>query len=351
MSESRSRDNRIARVLIVDDSPTMRRLIRAGIDTHPRIQVVGEAGSAREAREAVKALRPDVMTLDVEMPGMSGIEFLERLMRARPMPVIMLSTLTGSGSDASVKALSLGAIDCLEKPRFGAAAETFRQLTDMLLVAADARVKSPGLAAVPAPAPDPSPGAPQWRWNGRWLLIGASTGGVDALETVLRGFPADCPPTLITQHMPAAFLRSFAARLNALVAPSVRIATDGDRPVPGDILIAPGGEHHLRVVPDSQTVQVPIGPKRSGHRPSVDEMFASAVPMGPKIVAAILTGMGRDGAAELLNLRRAGASCIGQDAESCVVYGMPRVAHEIGAVSEQIPLQRIGARLLELASR
>ena len=347
MSESGSGSTRTVRVLIVDDSPTMRRLVRAGIDAHPRIQVIGEAGDAREAREAVKALRPDVMTLDVEMPGMSGIEFLERLMRARPMPVIMLSTMTGAGSDASVKALSLGAVDCLEKPRFGGAAETFKQLTRMVLVAADARVHSP----VRAPAPDRAAGAVPWRWNGRWLLIGASTGGVDALETVLRGFPADCPPTLITQHMPAPFLRSFAGRLNALVAPSVRLAAEGDRPAPGTILIAPGGDHHLRLAPDGQTVQLAAGPKRSGHRPSVDELFGSAVPMARKVVAAILTGMGRDGAAEMLNLRRAGAWCIGQDAETCVVYGMPRVAHELGAVNEQVPLERIGARLLELAAR
>ncbi|MEZ5723092.1 MAG: chemotaxis response regulator protein-glutamate methylesterase [Paracoccaceae bacterium] len=347
MTDLRSTAGRIVHVLIVDDSPTMRRLIRAGIDRHPRIRVVGEAGDAREAREAVKTLRPDVMTLDVEMPGMSGIEFLERLMRARPMPVIMLSTMTRAGSDASVQALSLGAVDCVEKPRFGAAAQTFELLTKMLLVAADARVHSPaGTGAAVRPAPTAG-----WRWNGRWLLIGSSTGGVEALETILRGFPADCPPTLITQHMPAQFLRSFAARLNANLTPTVRIAADGDRPMPGEILLASGGEHHLRIAPDGATLRLVPGPKRSGHRPSVDEMFGSAVPVARNIIAAILTGMGRDGAEELLNLRRAGALCIGQDADSCVVYGMPRVAHDLGAVSEQLALDRIGPRVLELAAK
>ncbi|MCB1356338.1 MAG: chemotaxis response regulator protein-glutamate methylesterase [Maritimibacter sp.] len=347
MNDRHHRRDRRVRVLIVDDSPTMRKLIRAGLAPHPQIEVIGEAGNAREARDAVKALQPDVMTLDVEMPGMSGIEFLERLMRGHPMPVIMFSTLTGAGTDASIKALSLGAVDCLEKPRFGAAVETFAHLTEMLLVAADAQVRRPPRAPVAAPAATAS----GWRWNGRWVLIGSSTGGVEALETVLRNFPADGPPTLITQHMPAQFLRSFAARLNATVAPTVRIAADGDRPAPGCILIAPGDDTHLRIAPDGVTIQVAPGPKRSGHRPSVDEMFGSAVPLARKTIAAILTGMGRDGAAEMLNLRRAGAVCIGQDAASCVVYGMPRVAYDLGAVAEQVPLERIGARLLELAAR
>ncbi|PIE07303.1 MAG: chemotaxis response regulator protein-glutamate methylesterase [Rhodobacterales bacterium] len=334
------------RVLVVDDSPTMRRLIRAGIETHPRIQVVGEAGNAIEARDAVKALQPDVMTLDVEMPGMSGIEFLERLMRARPMPVIMLSTLTGAGSDASVRALSLGAVDCVEKPHFGDARATFEQLTRMLLVAADARVGR-GRAHVARAALPPTGSG--WRWNGRWILIGSSTGGVEALETVLQNFPANCPPTLITQHMPAQFLRSFAARLNATMQPNVRVATDGLRPGAGDVIIAPG-DNHMRLSPGGDSLRLSGAPKRSGHRPSVDEMFGSALPHAQQIIAAILTGMGRDGAEEMLRLRQAGARCIGQNADSCVVYGMPRVAHSLGAVEEQLPLAAIGPRLLELAA-
>ncbi len=338
--------DKILRILIVDDSPTMRRLIRTGIETHPRIQVVGEAGNALEARDAVKALQPDVMTLDVEMPGMSGIEFLERLMRAHPMPVIMLSTLTGAGTDASVQALSLGAVDCIEKPHFGNARTTFEHLTRMLLVAADARVRR---APTPASKTPPTAIRPGWRWNGRWILIGSSTGGVEALENVLRSFPANCPPTLITQHMPAQFLRSFATRLNATMQPNVRIATDGFTPGNGDVVIAPG-DKHLHLSSKDKSLRLSDAPKRSGHRPSVDEMFGSAIPHAQHVIAAILTGMGRDGAEEMLRLRQAGARCIGQDGDSCVVYGMPRVAHSIGAVEEQLPLAAIGPRLLELAA-
>lgn len=347
MQKMRSGQGRVVRVLVVDDSATMRRLIRAGIEPHPRIEVVGEAGNAQHAREGVKSLNPDVMTLDVEMPGMSGIEFLERLMRARPMPVIMLSSMTRAGNDVSVRALSLGAIDCVEKPRFGAAVDTFGQLTKMILVAADARVHGP---APETNVPPPRHGS-HWRWNGRWILIGSSTGGVEALDTVLRTFPKVCPPTLITQHMPMQFLKSFAARLDATVAPTVRIARNGDRPEPGEILIAPGGDEHLRIAPDGVSVRLDPGPKRTGHCPSIDEMFGSAVPFARRAIAVILTGMGRDGAAEMLNLRRAGGHCIGQDESTCVVYGMPRIAHELGAVTEQLPLNRIGWRLLELAAR
>lgn len=344
MSEPTLPRTDVVRVLIVDDSHTMRRLIRAGIETHPRIEIVGEAASATEARDAVKALRPDVMTLDVEMPGMSGIEFLERLMRARPMPVIMLSTLTGAGTEASILALSLGAVDCVEKPRFGAARETFDHLSKLILVAADARIRSPRPRAAPVSAD------PGWTWNGNWILIGSSTGGVEALETVLHGFPAHCPPTLITQHMPEQFLRSFAARLNTNLAPTVRIATDGHLPRPGEVIIAPGGIGHMEIAPDGKALRLVAGPKRSGHRPSVDAMFGSARPHATRMIAAILTGMGRDGAEEMRNLRQAGARCIGQDADTCVVYGMPRVAQELGAVEEQLPLARIGGRLLELAA-
>lgn len=336
---------RAVRVLIVDDSSTMRRLIRSGIEQDPKIKVVGEAANAQEARAAVKALTPDVMTLDVEMPGMSGIEFLDRLMRARPMPVIMFSTLTRAGSEAAVQAMALGAVDCVEKPRFGEARDVFAQLTEKLRVAAAARVGGQRRGAVAGPE-----AAPSRAWNGRWILIGSSTGGVEALETVLGRFPADCPPTLITQHMPAQFLVSFAARLNANVAPTVRLAQQGARPGRGQVLIAPGEAAHLHIAADGQSVVLADSPKRSGHRPSVDEMFASARPHARRMIAAILTGMGRDGAEEMAALRAAGARCIGQDSETCVVYGMPRVAWDLGGVEQQLPLSAIADRLLELAA-
>lgn len=337
----------IARILIVDDSPSMRRLIRTGLEADPRIRVVAEAGNAREAREAVKAQNPDVMTLDVEMPGMNGIEFLERLMRARPMPVIMFSSVTRKSSDAALRALALGAVDCVEKPRFGSAGATFRDLAERLLVAAEAQVGARRTGRAPAA---PRPTGP-WKWNTKWILIGASTGGVEALETVLGSFPANAPPTLITQHMPAPFLASFAARLNATVAPQVRIAAEGDRPAPGEVYIAPGGETHLVIAPDGETLHLLAAPKRSGHRPSVDEMFASAVPFADRMVAALLTGMGRDGAEQLKALRDNGAVCLGQDKGSSVVYGMPRIARELDAVERELPLQEIALELLRRTSQ
>ena len=334
------------RVLIVDDSMTMRRLIRSGIESDPRIEVVGEAANAREARDAVKALEPDVITLDVEMPGMGGLEFLSRLMRARPMPVIMFSSVTAQGSAAALTALSQGALECLEKPRFGSAGKTFRQLTDLLVVAASVRVGPPR----PPCTLLSDTGSAEWQWNGKWILIGSSTGGVEALETVLRRFPADCAPTLITQHMPAPFLSNFASRLNAVVKPTVRLASDGDRAGRGEVLLAPGGETHLVIAPDGVTLRLLDAPKRSGHRPSVDVMFASAVPFADRTVAAILTGMGRDGAEAMRALREQGAVCIAQDRDSCVVYGMPRMAKELGGVDVELPLALIAAELLRCTS-
>lgn len=335
------------RVLIVDDSSTMRRLIRAGIETAPGIEVVGEAGTAREARDAVKALNPDVMTLDIEMPGMDGLEFLSRLMNARPMPVIMFSSLTAKGSEAAVRALSLGAVDCVEKPQRAIASRTFRDLADKLRVAATATVRRPCLTEDRSAAQNQRGRS----WNGKWVLIGSSTGGVEALETILRGFPEDCPPTLITQHMPEQFLISFARRLDASFSPSVRIARDGDRPKRGEVYIAPGGDTHLHIDANSQALRLVEGPKRSGHRPSVDEMMLSAVQFGPKVIAAILTGMGRDGAEGMRELRRAGAVCFGQDEATSVVYGMPRVAKELGGVEREIPLGEIADALLDEVSR
>lgn len=331
------------RVLIVDDSPTMRRLIRTGLETDRRIQVVGEAGNAREARDAVKGLEPDVMTLDVEMPGLDGLQFLERLMRARPMPVVMFSSVTPRGSDAALRALSLGAVDCLEKPRFGSAERTFAHLAETLLVAASARISH-------TRAGDRDGGTPadlsSWRWNGKWVLIGASTGGVEAIETILAGMPANGPPVLVTQHMPAPFLASFAHRLDLAFAPSVRLASDGDRPARGQVFLAPGGDTHLVLDADGQTLRLLAAPKRSGHRPSVDMMFASAVPHARRMVAAILTGMGRDGAEQMRVLRDNGALCIGQDRDTSVIYGMPRAARDAGAVDVELPLERIAASLL-----
>jgi len=328
------------RVLIVDDSPSMRRLIRLGIEADPDIQVVAEAGSAREARDAVNRHSPDVMTLDVEMPGMDGLEFLRRLMMARPMPVVMISSLTDQGSDAAVRALSLGAVDCIGKPRFGSANATFKLLADALRIAAKATVHSMRNCAPPPPSKCN-------QWNGKNLLIGASTGGVEALEAVLSRFPKDCPPTLVTQHMPAQFLVSFVSRLNATTAPSVQLARDGGALERGTVYIAPGGDTHLTFANgDAGHTCLRPGPKTSGHRPSVDELFLSAVPWADRSIAVLLTGMGSDGARGMLALRNNGGFCIAQDKASSVVYGMPRVAAEMGAVDVSLPLSKIADRAL-----
>ncbi|AQR63106.1 chemotaxis response regulator protein-glutamate methylesterase [Brevundimonas sp. LM2] len=337
------------KVLVVDDSPTMRALIIRQLSRDAGIEVIGQAGDPLEARAAIKALNPDVVTLDVEMPNMNGLEFLERLMRLRPMPVIMVSTLTQKGAEATLHALELGAIDCVGKPIGGSNGE-FEDLIEKVHIAASASVKSLGERR-PAPAlrsaDDYAPGADV-------VALGASTGGVEALMTVLQSFPASCPPTVVTQHMPANFTTSFASRLDRICQASVEEATDGAPLCVGKIYLAPGGLTHLRVVRSGGRLVCKLGTDGpvSGHRPSVDALFSSIAEIQPRrSVGAILTGMGRDGAAGLLSMRRQGAATIGQDEATSVVYGMPRAAAEIGALDQQLPLQRIASAILRAAAR
>ncbi|MEG3091497.1 protein-glutamate methylesterase/protein-glutamine glutaminase [Sphingomonas sp. PB1R3] len=331
------------RTLIVDDSPTMRALIAGMLSRDPDIEVVGAANGPHQAREMIKALDPDVITLDVEMPDMNGLDFLERVMRLRPMPVVMLSTLTQAGADTTIRALELGAVECCAKPAAGC---VDRNLVASVKAAAGSRRIR--LNDAPAAAPVPSV---HFEPRAKSLIaIGASTGGVEALIQVLSGFPANCPPTVIVQHMPATFTTSFAARLDRLSQPTVAEARHGQPLLPGHVYLAPGGTHHLeiggsegqyraRLIPDDPT---------SGHRPSVDRLFQSVAKVaGPHAVGAILTGMGRDGAQGLLAMRGQGGFTIGQDKESCVVYGMPGVAQEIGAVARQLTLTRIGPALID----
>lgn len=335
------------RVLIVDDSPTMRAMIASVLKSEQDIEVVGSACDPLEAREAIKALNPDVVTLDVEMPNMNGIEFLERLMRLRPMPVIMISTLTQEGADATLQALELGAVDCIGKPRDGDIRAAFRPLPDMIRAAANSRVRSRN-AAAPTPAPTSN-----FRPNRNLVAIGSSTGGVEALQTVLQTYPANCPPTVITQHMPPVFTRNFAMRLDKTCAPTVCEAEDGMAIQPGHVYLAPGGDAHLKVEGAGSNLRCKLFASGTvnGHRPSVDVLFDSvAAAVGGRAVGVILTGMGRDGAAGLKRMRDAGARTIGQDEASCVVYGMPRAAHELGAVEKQLPLTRISAAVLELCT-
>jgi two-component system chemotaxis response regulator CheB len=336
-----------ARVLVVDDSATMRGLITAVLRSDPDVDVIGQAGDAMEAREAIKQLNPDVVTLDIEMPNMNGLEFLEKIMRLRPMPVIMVSTLTHRGTNATLAALEIGAFDCVSKPQPGDM-RPFGDLAEKVKAAA----RSQRRQVMPSQPVTPPPSVADYRVGRKVVAIGSSTGGVEALIAVLQKFPANCPPTVITQHMPSTFTKSFAERLNRLCAPVVQEATDGARLEIGKVYLAPGGERHLQVVNASAPCcrlleREPV----NGHRPSVDVLFDSVAELaGRNAVGVILTGMGRDGAAGLLKMRHAGARTLGQNEKTSVVYGMPRVAFELGAVEQQLPLNAIGEEILKMTA-
>ena len=330
------------RVLVVDDSATMRAIIANALGRDPGIQVVGQAADPVQARAAIKDLNPDVLTLDVEMPRMNGLDFLERIMRLRPMPVVMVSTLTGRGAEATLRALELGAFDCVAKPATADPA-AFGRLAPMVRAAAGSRVR-PGGVAMGRAAP-----ATNFHPDGRLVAIGSSTGGVEALLTILSKFPANCPPTVITQHMPATFTTSFAQRLDRSCAAEVREATDGAPLAAGQVFLAPGGERHLEVVGHGPwRCRLVAAGTVNGHRPSVDVLFASvAKAAGARALGVILTGMGQDGARGLLQMRQAGARTLGQDEATSVVYGMPRSAFELQAVMKQAPLGAMAGEMLD----
>lgn len=332
------------RLLIVDDSATMRALIRQVVAHDPQIQVVGEACNALEARAAIKSLNPDVITLDIEMPDMSGLDFLDRIMRLRPMPVVMVSDLTRKGADATLRAMELGAVACVGKPSHGAP-DTFEQLPRVIRTAA--RFWHPGLRSVAADRPK-SPAAATAAprpTEVRVVALAASTGGVEALIRVLSELPPDSPPVVVVQHMPQLFTSSFAQRLDRVSPLGVVEATDGLALRRGSAVVAPGGEAHLEIVGQGalRCRLVPDAPT-TGHRPSADRLFQSVASVaGAQAIGAILTGMGTDGARGLLAMRRAGAHTIGQDEATSVVFGMPKAANRMGAVAEQLPLGKVAA--------
>jgi two-component system chemotaxis response regulator CheB len=335
------------RVLVVDDSPTIRRLLTAALQSDPDIEVVGGAPEPAVARQMIKALNPDVITLDVEMPNMNGLEFLEKIMRLRPMPVVMVSTLTQRGTETTLAALELGAVDYFPKPT-----EDFANAIDESAQTLAAKVKAASHAKVRPLEERPRPSEPEDGYHpaNKIVGIGSSTGGVEALIEVLSHFPANCPPTVITQHMPPRFTTTFAERLDRLCRPKVAEASDGAPLLPGHVYVAPGGSTHLEIsrrgTPHCRLV---AGETVSGHRPSVDVLFGSlAREAGHAGVGALLTGMGRDGASGLKAMREAGATTLGQDEASSVVYGMPKVAFELGAVEKQLPLRRIGEEIIRL---
>lgn len=343
------------RVLVVDDSAVVRKLVSDALKADPDIEVVGTAVDPYAARDKIKELNPDVLTLDLEMPRMDGLTFLRIIMEQRPLPVIIMSSLTQRGSDYAFEALRLGAFDVLAKPggpySFG---DLGPQLIARIKATAGARIRRQP-AALPSPATAPRrpapPAAPPARAAGPrrpagrdLIVLGASTGGTEALREVLTHLPGTLPPIAIVQHIPPVFSRTFADRLNELCAFDVREAVDGERLVPGLALVAPGNFHLLvQWHGDHYRARVVGGPPVWHQRPAVDLLFKSAADSGhaPHILAGILTGMGRDGAEGMLRLRERGATTFAQDEASSVVYGMPKAAWECGAAQRQLRLDHI----------
>ncbi len=367
------------RVVVVDDSALVRSMLTEIINRQPDMECIGAAADPFVAREMIRNLNPDVITLDVEMPRMDGIDFLSKLMRLRPMPVVMVSTLTERGAEVTLKALELGAIDFVAKPKIGVA-DGLRQLaddiTDKVRIASKARINRLHLPAAPATtggasiganaatpaartggATAPSPAAkPATTSSGlgrlsteKIIFIGASTGGTEATKEVLSTLPADSPGVVITQHMPPGFTRNYAARLDGLCKISVKEASDGERILPGHAYIAPGGMHlSVERSGANYIARVQDGDPVNRHKPSVEVLFKSAARVvGPNAIGIMLTGMGADGAKAMREMKDAGAYCVAQDEASCVVFGMPREAIAAGAINEVLPLTKIAQHVLD----
>jgi two-component system, chemotaxis family, protein-glutamate methylesterase/glutaminase len=335
------------RVLVVDDSALMRELIGGILSSDPEIEVVGTVSDPYAAREKIKQLNPDVLTLDIEMPRMDGLTFLDKIMTLRPMPVVMVSSLTQEGAEATLKALEGGAVDFVAKPAINLQAGLKEKRDEIVLkvkTAARARVQR----RLQVPGKEPAPRRATYSSTEKIVAIGASTGGVEAVNQVFMSMPADGPAILLTLHMPENFTASFARRLNAACAMNVAEARDGDRLLPGHAYVAPGSTHLRLGRSGANYVCVVKGNERvSGHCPSVDVLFHStAEAAGKNAIGVILTGMGKDGAEGLLAMRRAGASTLGQDEGSCVVYGMPKAAFDRGAVETEAPLHRMAEEIL-----
>lgn len=328
------------KVVIVDDSRTIRNWLRVVLDQEPRLEVVGEADCAETARKVIKQTNPDVVTLDIEMPGMNGLAFLDKLMKLRPMPVVMISGTTRSNSDATITALTLGAIDCILKPNAPSDQSARRDIARRVFAAACSTVQ----VNPPTQRTRPQGAAAKLNHKMPLILIGASTGGVGALEQVLSDLHPDGPPVVIVQHMPGAFLVSFSQLLNRNLPQDIAIVRESEILEPGQIRLAPAQGRHTHIIRQgsSWSCRLQEDADNSLHCPSVDMLFRSARPYSTDIIGVILTGLGRDGAEGMLDLRQGGARTIGQDASTSVVYGMPRVSWEIGAVNTQAPLNRIG---------
>ncbi|MCP9473559.1 MAG: chemotaxis response regulator protein-glutamate methylesterase [Nitrospira sp.] len=348
------------RVLTVDDSALMRQVLATLLSKDPEIEVIGSAPDPYVAREKIKALNPDVLTLDVEMPKMDGLTFLEKLMRGHPMPVVMVSTLTEAGCETTLRALELGAVDFITKPKLDVQRgmeEVARELIDKVKAAAVANVKREvsgvgrEMNVLPPPSPSSFPsGSAMLKTTDTIIAIGSSTGGTEAVKDILTALPANTPPILITQHMPPRFTKTWADRLNSLCRISVKEAADGDSVLPGHALVAPGG-YHMALDRNGARymVRVTQDPPVNRHRPSVDVLFDSVARYaGRNSIGVILTGMGGDGAKGMLAMKQAGARTIAQDEATCVVFGMPKEAIKLGGVDKVLPLGEIAGAVMEL---
>lgn len=338
------------RVLCVDDSALVRSLMVEIINSHADMEVVAVAPDPIIARDLIKQYTPDVLTLDVEMPRMDGLDFLERLMRLRPMPVVMVSSLTERNSDITLRALELGAVDFITKPRLG--------LRDGLMEYSDLIADKIRAAAMSKPRrrlerASVTSGSRSltrsFSTTEKLVMIGASTGGTEAIRQVLEPLPSNSPAIMITQHMPAGFTRSFVERLDSLCQLQVHEAEHGQRVLPGHVYLAPGGIAHMKLARSGANYVVELDDSEpvNRHRPSVDVLFHSAAEVaGKNAVGVLLTGMGKDGAQGMLAMKKAGAATFAQDEASCVVFGMPREALAIGAADEAVPLSEISERIL-----
>jgi len=356
------------KVLIVDDSALVRKVLEEILTSDPAIDVVGTAVDPIAAREKIKKLNPDVLTLDVEMPKMDGITFLANVMRLRPMPVVMISSLTEKGADITFQALEIGAVDFVAKPKLDVEhgmEEYAEEIISKVKTASKAKVRAKNITLAPSADSDSSNAVPErhsadvviekvkvkkhFSSTEKIIAIGASTGGTEAIKDVITQFPADTPGIVITQHIPAQFSGPFAARMNGCCAMEVKEAEDGDQILPGYIYIAPGS-HHLMVVRSGARYLCKLndGPPVNRHKPSVDVLFRSiAQNVGDNAVGVILTGMGNDGAAGLKEMQDVGAPTMVQDENTSVVWGMPGEAVKLGAADEVLPLQKIAAKVLK----
>jgi len=343
------------KLLIVDDSALVRQILTQGLSQDPEIEVVGVASDPYVARDKIVKLRPDVLTLDVEMPRMDGVQFLRRLMPQYPLPVLMVSSLTERGKQITVEALEAGAVDFVTKPSSNVNRDLQRMMSELrqkVKIVSTANVSSWKDSSFRTRKIKHCESSALANSTDKVIAIGASTGGTEAIKMILQQLPADMPGVVIVQHMPPGFTRMFAERLNQQTSLTVKEAQTGDRIMQGTVLIAPG-DYHMKVLRSGGQYRVDItsGEKVCGHRPSVEILFNSvAASVGANAIGVILTGMGQDGAEGLLKMRHAGAQTIAQDEKTSVVYGMPKVAYEKGGVCDVVPIDRIAGRIISMLS-